>query len=113
MKNKFLILSIFIVIAIILLVFTISYFLGDKSIVGSWSYEQGGTRYTYIFNEDKTGTYEVSGSIMNFTYEDTGDSILIHFYGDTASNQLEYRIEGNSLIIKTSIGKETIYTRDK
>ena len=82
----------------------------DKnSIVGKWEYESGG--FTYTFKEDKTGTYDVNGNIMKFTYETDGDKLSILYDGDTTSFDTTYSIEGNKLNVKDSLGNDTIYIR--
>lgn len=78
-----------------------------EGLVGKWAYGS----YVYEFKEDKTGTYDVSGSMMNFTYEDKGTKISFLYTGNTVPMELEYRIEGNKLIIKDSFGKDVEYTR--
>lgn len=80
----------------------------DKApIIGSWDH----SGYVYTFNEDKTGTYELYGSKMNFTYEDDGNKITILYNGNTVPGTYEYRIDGNKLIIKDSFGKDVVYTK--
>lgn len=78
-----------------------------KGLVGSWEYNS----YTYNFNSDKTGNYELFGSKMEFTYEDDGKELSIFFEGDTVPMILPYRIEDNKLIITDSFDNEVTYTR--
>ena len=73
-----------------------------EGIVGKWEYSS----FVYTFNEDKTGTYDVSGNIMDFTYEDDGSKISILYTGNTSPLELNYRIEGNKLIVKDRFGEE-------
>lgn len=117
MKKLIIVVSIIIVVAIAIIIgllfTTDSNISGNNSIVGSWSYKYKGVTHTYVFNEDNTGTYEVSGSVMRFTYVDNGDSISIEYLGDTIPKQLEYSIKGKKLHIKTTVGKENVYTRNK
>ena len=80
-----------------------------KGIIGSWVYESGG--YTYTFNEDKTGDYSYGESKMEFTYEDDGSKISFLYTGNTEPLELEYRIEGNKLIIKDSLGSDVEYIK--
>lgn len=79
-----------------------------NTIVGSWQHTTG---YTYTFNNDKTGTYSLGERFMEFTYEDKGDKVSILYYGNTNASEYEYKIEGNKLIIKDSLGKDVEYTR--
>lgn len=75
-----------------------------------WVYEQGG--YTYHFGKDGKGTYSLgSGNPMEFTYKDNGTSVSITYTGNTTPMTLDYRIEGNKLIIVDSFGSDTIYVK--
>ena len=78
------------------------------SIIGSWKYTAG---YTYTFNEDKTGTYSIGERYTDFTYEDKGDRVSILFYGRTKATEYEYKLRGNKLIIKNSLGVDEEYTK--
>lgn len=83
---------------------------GEKSgIVGKWQSELGG--YTYDFKNDGTGTYNMFGSETQFTYTDNGTSFAIKYAGSDYEMTLEYRIEGNKLIVKDSFGKDTNYIK--
>ena len=79
------------------------------SLVGSWEYEGGS--YIYTFNEDGTGIYEAAGSELEFTYKDNGNSIEITYDNTTDPYVYEYRIDGDSLIIKDSIGSDVKYNK--
>ena len=79
----------------------------DKGIIGKWEYSS----YVYTFNEDKTGTYDALGTLMNFTYEDNGSKISILYTGNTSPLELDYRIEDNKLIITDSFGEEIEYIK--
>ena len=78
-------------------------------IVGSWEYESGG--YTYNFNADGTGTYDVGSTVMNFTYELKGSVLSLLYEGNTDPLELEYEISGDTLNVKDSFGSDTIYKR--
>ena len=80
----------------------------DKiTIVGSWEHDS----YVYTFKDDNTGSYVALGTKYEFTYEDSGTSISMLYTGNTAPLVLEYKIEGNKLIIKDSFGSDVEYTR--
>ena len=81
----------------------------DNKLVGSWEYESGG--FTYTFNDDKTGVYDVAGQKMNFTYEADGSTLSILYDGNTAPMELEYELSGDTLNVKDSTGSDTIYKR--
>lgn len=80
-----------------------------KGIIGEWEYVTGG--YTYKFNEDKTGSYTAGSTVMEFTYEDDGSKVSILYTGNTMASDYEYKIEGNKLIIKDSIGNDVEYVK--
>ena len=79
------------------------------AIVGSWKYESGS--YTYTFNEDGTGKYDISGSVKEFTYKTDGDKLSITYNGSTAAFETTYEIKDNVLNIKDSFGKDTKYKK--
>lgn len=78
------------------------------TIVGDWKYEGGD--YIYHFKEDGTGTYDISGSTMNFTYT-AEDGKLTITYDGSSPMELQYSIDGDTLNVKDSFGKDTIYKR--
>lgn len=78
-------------------------------IVGVWTYENGG--YTYTFNEDGTGNYAYYSTKMEFTYKTEGNKLEITYSGSTSPFKTEFTIEGNTLNIKDSFGKDTIYKK--
>ena len=84
----------------------------DTGLVGSWDYaELSGMVYT--FNADGTGTYDMFGEVMKFTYEADGSVLKLQFIdeGIDAPTELEYAIDGDALNIKDSLGNDTIYKR--
>ena len=81
----------------------------NAGIVGTWEYEYGG--FTYTFKDDGTGTYDIFGDEMNFTYTITDTEVSIQFEGEDASSHLEYTLNGDVLNIKDSAGNDTIYNR--
>ena len=81
----------------------------SNSIVGSWKYD--GADYTYAFNEDGTGSYDVYGNVMEFTYTTEGNKLSILYTGNTTPFETEYSIDGKTLNIKDSFGSDTLYTR--
>ena len=84
----------------------------DNGLVGSWDYaELSGMVYT--FNADGTGTYDIFGEVMNFTYEADGSTLKITYTyeGVDAPTELEYKIDGDTLNLKDSFGNDTLYKR--
>ena len=80
-----------------------------NSIVGKWEYNSGG--YTYDFKDDGTGTYDVSGKVMKFTYEAKDGKLSLLYEGNTSPLVLDYSIDGNTLNVKDSNGHDTLYTK--
>ena len=110
MKN--IIKSLLLIIAIVAFVLLLTG-CGKKAdgIVGSWKYD--GADYTYIFNEDGTGSYEAFGNKMEFTYTTEGNKLSILYSGNTSPFETEYSIDGETLNVKDSFGSDTLYKRVK
>ena len=81
----------------------------DNGLVGSWEYESGG--FTYTFNSDGSGVYDMAGTKMKFTYTAENSVLSITYEGSTAPMQLEYVLSGDTLNVKDSGGNDTIYHR--
>ena len=84
----------------------------DNGLVGSWDYaELSGIVYT--FNADGTGSYDMFGEVMNFTYEADGSTLKITYTdeGVDAPMELEYKIDGDALNVKDLFGNDTLYKR--
>lgn len=81
----------------------------SDSIVGSWKYD--GADYTYTFNEDGTGEYNVYGNPMIFAYTTEGNKLSILYNGNTEPFETEYSIDGKTLNVKDSSGNDTLYTK--
>ena len=77
------------------------------TIVGEWTYP--GTTYTYVFNEDGTGSYFGK----NFTYTLSGDKISMQYEGDTLPFETTYELTATTLNVRDSLGNDTIYNRTK
>ena len=82
----------------------------SNPLVGSWEYQSGG--FTYTFNADGSGTYDIGAdSPMVFTYEYTDTELSILYEGNTDPMVLEYEINGDVLNVKDSFGSDTLYNR--
>lgn len=81
----------------------------DTGLVGSWEYESGG--FTYTFNDDGSGVYDVAGNQMKFTYTAENSVLSITYEDTSAPTQLEYVLSGDTLNVKDSGGNDTIYHR--
>lgn len=84
----------------------------DTGLVGSWNFAAL-SGMVYTFNADGTGSYDMFGEVMNFTYEADGSTLKITFTdeGVDAPTELEYKIDGDTLNVKDSLGNDTIYKR--
>ena len=80
-----------------------------NSLEGSWEYEGGG--FTYTFNSDGSGVYDVAGTQMKFTYTAENSVLAITYEGSDAPMELEYELNGDILNVKDSVGNDTIYHR--
>lgn len=83
-------------------------------IVGRWKYTDSdlgdlGVSFIYTFNADGTGNYDMSGTVMNFTYTTDGNRITITY--DSGPFETEYEINGNILNVKDSGGSDTLYKK--
>lgn len=83
----------------------------SNPIVGTWKYEQGD--YTYTFKEDGTGDYSFSTTKMEFTYKAEDGKLSITYNGSTAPFESDYEVNGDTLNVKDSFGKDTIYKKQK
>ena len=80
----------------------------SSALIGSWAYEED-ENFVYTFNPDGTGTYEVYGEKLSFTYTDNGTSVEMVF--DDAPGVFDYTVNGNTLVLVDSIGTEVKYIR--
>ncbi|MBQ3409398.1 MAG: hypothetical protein IJH12_09375 [Clostridia bacterium] len=110
--------SVISLVAILMVVLTFSGCGNEKqkeekyTLVGSWKLEADTDLvYIYTFNDDGTGSYSYYGSELSFSYKDRGDKVSITFQGNTVESEFEYRIEGDSLIIKDGFGNDLTYKR--
>ena len=63
----------------------------------------------YIFNANGTGSYEVYGETINFTYTDNGTSVEIVF--DDAPGTFDFTVDGNTLVLVDSTGTDVRYIK--
>ena len=84
----------------------------DNSLVGSWDFAAL-SGMVYTFNADGTGSYDMFGEVMNFTYEADGSTLKLTFTdeGVDMPTELAYTIDGDTLNVKDSLGNDTIYKR--
>lgn len=82
---------------------------GKKGLVGKWTYESGS--YTYVFNDDGTGSYEYGSNKKVFTYTANEGKLSILYNGNTIPFETTFEIEDDKLIIKDSYENDTVYIR--
>lgn len=81
----------------------------SSDLVGRWAYSGG--MFIYTFNSDMTGEYNVAGTIMKFTYTVDGNKLSILYDDMTETFDTTYKIEGDTLIIKDSLGEDVKYKK--
>lgn len=85
--------------------------ISDKNLVGSWASREYNGSYIYTFNEDGTGNYDAAGKQMPFTLTIDGDKLSMLFEGDTDPFETTYKIDGNTLTTKDSLGEDVLYDK--
>ena len=82
-----------------------------KSIVGRWKSIETTNDYYYIFNDDKTCSYEMTVARLDCTYELDDEKITILYNGNDKPKTYQYRFEDNMLIIKDNTGKDNKFIK--
>ena len=86
----------------------------DGAIVGEWetTIEGVDTVFTYTFKEDGTGSYVYGESNEPFTYTAKSGQLSIQFEGENMMPwDTTFKIDGDKLIVKDSLGEDVVYTR--
>ena len=113
MKNK----KIYIIGATICLLLTISVIIliigNKKSIIGKWKSTDTNNEYYYIFNKDKTCSYEMTVARLDCTYEIEESKLIIKFKGNDKPKSYEYRFENQNLIIKDDTNRDNRFIKEK
>ena len=84
-----------------------------KTIVGKWEAIETTNQYYYIFNDDKTCSYEMTVARLDCTYEDDGEKLSILYKGKEIANTYQYHFDGDTLIIKDDTGKDNKFAKIK
>ena len=84
-----------------------------KSIVGKWKSIDNDNEYYYIFNNDKTCSYEMIVARLDCTYEVDDNNITILYKGNEKAKTYNYFFEGKTLIIKDDTGKDNKFIKEK
>jgi hypothetical protein len=75
---------------------------GIKSVVGTWSAQQGETTITYVFNEDGSGSMDIgSGITLPITYETDKDTLTLKYsmLGSEVSMEYGYVLSKKTLTL--------------
>ena len=83
-----------------------------KSIVGKWRAVDANSEYHYLFNKDKTCSYEMISARLDCTYELDDDNLNIQFKGNETPNKYKYRFEEEYLIIRDNSGKDNKFVKE-
>jgi hypothetical protein len=84
-----------------------------KSIVGKWKAIDKESEYYYIFNSDKTCSYEMTVARLDCTYEENDSKLTILYNGTENPVTFEYRFENNMLIIKDDTGNDNKFVKEE
>ena len=82
-----------------------------SSIIGSWKNDSLGINFIYTFYSDGTGSYDMGGTVKEFTYKIEGDKLSVLYTGDTEPFVNEFEIDGDTLNVIDSNGDDTLYKR--
>ena len=83
-----------------------------KGIVGKWRAIDTKTNYYYIFNRDKTCSYEMTVARLDCTYEISDNTITILYKGSSKKKTFQYKFEGKNLIIRDDNGKDNKFVKE-
>ena len=108
-KIVILVILLFIMILLLFLVFG----QGEKTIIGKWKSTNEKNEYYYIFNEDKTCSYEMKVARLDCTYEIDDNQITISYKGGDKTNTFKYRFDGKYLIINDENDNDNKFIRQK
>ena len=84
-----------------------------NSIIGKWKAIGKKNEYYYIFNKDKTCSYEMKAASLNCKYETNNSKLIILYDGNDKPTTFEYRFEKKALIITDASGKDNIFIKIK
>ena len=83
----------------------------ENSIIGKWKSVDATSEFYYIFNEDKTCSYEMDVARLGCTYELEENKISILYKGNSDVKTFNYKIDGNSLIIQEESSQENKFIK--
>ena len=87
---------------------------GKNELVGTWLYFDGSAiknEMFYVFNEDKTGSYNYYGGRQDFIYETKDNKITFKYIGSSDDTVRDYKVEKNTLTIKDGFNNDITYQK--
>lgn len=103
-----------IVFFLLLVLIILFLFINNKpSIVGKWKSVGKKKEYYYIFNKDKTCSYEMKAARLNCTYKVDDSKLIVLYDGNEKTTTFEYRFEKKVLIITDPSGKDNLFIKAK
>lgn len=109
MKKKYLVAIILLSLIFIILFIIIG---NKKSVIGKWRAIETDNEYYYIFNKDKTCSYEMLVARLDCTYEDDGEKLTILYKGNETAKSFYYHFDGSTLIIKDDAGRDNKFIKN-
>ena len=86
---------------------------GKQTIIGRWKAANSKDDYYYIFNDDKTCSYEMTVARLDCTFEENDDKLIVLYNGNSQPKTYKYHFDGNTLIITDDAGNENKYIQEK
>ena len=100
-------------LVLVMLIFALLTLENKKNIIGKWKSLDENNEYYYIFNNDKTCSYEMKFAKLGCTYENDDKIITILFKGTEQAKTYDYYFEGQTLVIKDDIGKDNKFIKNE
>ena len=107
MKKYLLGIILFLLLSLILVMIIFN----KEKIVGKWMAIDSAYEYYYIFNKDKTCSYEMVGARLDCTYYEKDDELIISYKGTDRKYTFKYRFEDGKLIIQDCTGKDNKFIK--
>ncbi len=111
MKKNFLGITIILLLVLSIILVLVLITNKKKSIVGKWKAVDTESEYYYIFNDDKTCSYEMTVARLNCKYKQDNEKLTILYDGDDRKIKYEYRFQKDMLIIKDENGKDNKFVK--
>ena len=83
----------------------------DANIIGKWECKFAGSSYIYTFKKDGKGVYDVAGTKMKLEYYTKKGKVSIRFNPNEEDMKLDYKVKGDTLTVKDSLGKDVKYKK--